>query len=115
MSHKNLYLFLCAIGFAVPYTQFVPWLVHNGLDARLFIAQMLANRISSFFVADVLVSAAVLVAFMGQESRRWKIAHRGFAIAGLCLVGVSFALPLFLYLREHAQESANLSPKSGRV
>jgi hypothetical protein len=115
MSRKNLYLFLCVIGFAIPYWQFVPWLVHNGVDARLFVTQMFANRISSFFVADVLVSAAVLVAFMGQESRRLKIAHRGFAIAGLCLVGVSFAFPLFLYLRERAQESANLSPKSGRV
>ena len=72
MSRKNLYLFLCVIGFAIPYSQFVPWLMHNGLDARLFVAQMFANRISSFFVADVLVSAAVLVAFMGQESRRLK-------------------------------------------
>ncbi len=115
MSRKNLYLFLCVIGFAVPYSQFVPWLVHNGLDLRLFVAQMFANRISSFFVADVLVSAAVLVVFMGQESRRLKIAHRGFAIAGLCLVGVSFALPLFLYLRERAQEAANPGPKTGRV
>jgi len=115
MSRKNLYLFLCVIGFAVPYSQFVPWLVHNGLNVRLFVAQMLANRISSFFVADVLVSAAVLVAFMGQESRRLKIAHRGFAIAGLCLVGVSFALPLFLYLRERAQESENLGSKIGRA
>jgi len=115
MSRKSLYLFLCVIGFAIPYSQFVPWLVHNGLDARLFVAQMLANRISDFFVADVLVSAAVLVAFMGQESRRLKIAHREFAIAGLCLVGVSFALPLFLYFRERAQESASLEPKTGRV
>lgn len=115
MSRKNLYLFLCVIGLAVPYSQFVPWLLHNGIDARLFVAQMFANRISSFFVADVLVSAAVLLAFMGQESRRLKIAHRGFAIAGLCLVGVSFALPLFLYLRERAQEVANLGPKTGRV
>ena len=115
MSRKSLYLFLCVIGFAIPYSQFVPWLVHNGLDARLFIAQMLANRISSFFVADVLVSAAVLVAFMGQESRRLKIAHGGLALAGLCLVGVSFALPLFLYLRERAEEAANLGPKTGRV
>jgi hypothetical protein len=90
-------------------------LVHNGLDGRLFVAQMLANRISSFFVADVLVSAAVLVAFMGQESRRLKIAHRRFVIAGLCLVGVSFALPLFFYLREQALELASAGANPERV
>jgi heme/copper-type cytochrome/quinol oxidase subunit 4 len=109
MSRKNLYLLLCVIGVAIPYSQFVPWLMHNGPDGRLFVAQLLANRISTFFVADVLVSAAVLVVFMGQESKRLNIRHRGLAIAGLCLVGVSFALPLFLYLRERAQESVNPS------
>jgi hypothetical protein len=30
-------------------------------------------------------------------------------------VGVLFALLLFLYLRERAQEAANLGPKTGRV
>ena len=60
-------MFLCVIGFAIPDWQFVPWLLHNEVYARLFVTQMLANRISSFFVADVLVSAAVLVAFTARN------------------------------------------------
>ena len=49
MSRKNLYLYLCVVGFAVPYSQFVPWLVHNGLDARLFVAQMFAKQHQQLF------------------------------------------------------------------
>ena len=53
---------------------------------------------------DVLVSAVVLIVFMKIESRRRSIPRRWLPIAGLVLVGVSLALPLFLYLREPAQE-----------
>jgi hypothetical protein len=105
MTRKNLYLFLCVLGFAIPYSQFVPWLVQNGFDPHLFVAQLEANRISTFFAADVLVSAAVFVVFVREESKRVKIAHRWLTLVGLCLVGVSFGLPLFLYLRERGMEA----------
>ena len=31
MNRKNLYLLLCVLGIAVPYSQFVPWVAQNGL------------------------------------------------------------------------------------
>ncbi len=75
---------------------------------------MFANRISAFFVCDVLVSAAVLVAFMAIERRRLPVRAWWLAVLALLTVGVSLALPLFLYLREleieraetHAQAAA---------
>jgi hypothetical protein len=106
MSRKNVYFLLCVLGIAVPYSQFLPWLFQNGFDWRLILASLAANRISLFFVADVLVSAAVLVVFMRQESGRAPIRQGWIATVGLCLVGVSFALPMYLYLREREQESA---------
>jgi len=105
MNRKNLYLLLCVIGIALPYWHFAPWLLQNGLDVRLFLAQLGANRISATFTADVLASAVVVIAFMRSEAARVKVAHRWMPIAGLCLVGVSFALPLYLYLREWALEA----------
>jgi hypothetical protein len=104
VSRKNIYLLLCLIGIAVPYSQFLPWLFANGLDVRLFLASLAANRISLFFVADVLVSALVLVVFIRMEASRMKIRNGWIVTAGLCLVGVSFALPVYLYLRERALE-----------
>lgn len=105
MSRKNTYLLLCVLGVVVPYSLFLPWVFQNGLDWRLFLASLAVNRISLFFVADVLISAVVLVVFMGRESRRVRIRYGWIATVGLCLVGVSFALPFYLYLRERGLES----------
>jgi hypothetical protein len=105
MSRKNVYFLLCLLGIVIPYSLFLPWVFQNGLDWRLFLASLAANRISLFFVADVLVSAAVLVVFMRQESVRVKIRGSWITVVGLCLVGVSFALPMYLYLRERELDS----------
>jgi hypothetical protein len=64
VNRKNFYLFLCILGIVLPYSQFIPWLVENGLNAPLFFHQLFANRISGFFVWDVLVSAVVAVEFI---------------------------------------------------
>jgi len=104
VNRKNVYLFLCILGAAIPYSQFVPWVMENGLQVGLLVRQLFANRISAFFGLDVLVSSLVLLVFMRVEGRLLRIRFRWMAIVGLCAVGVSLALPLFLYLRERALE-----------
>lgn len=111
MKLKTLYLILCVIGAVLPYWQFVPWVWQNGLSMPLFFHQLFANRISSFFGLDVLVSAAVLVVFMRSESSRWRIAGRWLAILALLLVGVSLAFPMFLYMRERSIEQTEPTTK----
>jgi len=78
--------------------------MESGLQLDLFVRQLFANRVSLFFGLDVLVSSAVLVVFMRVEGRLLRIKFRWLPIVGLCAVGVSLALPLFLYLRESALE-----------
>ncbi len=106
MNRKNIYLFLCLLGAAIPYSQFVPWVMENGLHLGLLVRQLFANRISAFFGLDVLVSSAVLLVFIRVEGRLLRMRHRWPPIVGLCAVGVSLALPLFLYLRERALEES---------
>ena len=100
MKLKTLYLILCVMGAVLPYWQFLPWVSQNGLSLPLFFHQLFANRVSSSFGMDVLVSAAVLVVFMRSESSRLRIAGRWLPILALLLVGVSLAFPMFLYMRE---------------
>ena len=106
MSRKNIYLFLCGLGVVLPYSQFVPWVMENGLHAGLLFRQLFANRAGGFFGMDVLVSSVVLVVFMRMERQEMAIRFRWLPIVGLCAVGVSFGLPLFLYFRESAVEAA---------
>jgi hypothetical protein len=104
VNRKNIYLFLCILGAAIPYSQFVPWVMENGLPLGLLARQLFANRVSAFFGLDVFVSSAVLLVFMRLEGRRLRLRFRWLPIVGLCTVGVSLAFPLFLYLRERAME-----------
>jgi len=99
---KHLYLLLCALGIILPYWQFVPWVLDNGLNLRLMIQQLFANRISAFFGMDVLVSAVVVVVFsrMERATLGWR---RWLPVLAVLTVGVSLGLPLLLYLREDAK------------
>ncbi|NER07560.1 MAG: DUF2834 domain-containing protein [Okeania sp. SIO3C4] len=105
---KNTYLILAIVGFVLPYYELIQFLIENGLDIPLLIQQLFANHISSFFGLDVIVSAIALVAFIIYENRKLKIPFASIAILGTITVGVSFGLPLFLYLRERKQSTQQL-------
>ena len=100
MKPKAIYLVLCLFGALLPYWQFVPWVVEHGMNFPLFVRELFVNRISAFFGMDVLVSAVVLVVFTRIESARLSIPRRWLPVLAVLLVGVSLALPLFLYMRE---------------
>ncbi len=106
MNPKAIYLLFCALGIALPYSQFVPWVMHNGLRMGLFVQELFANRIGGFFGMDVLVSAVVLIFFVRREGKKLGIRHVWLPIIGTLAVGVSLGLPLFLYLRERALHDA---------
>jgi predicted exporter len=105
MSPKYVYLALCIAGTLLPYSQFVPFLREHGLDMRLFVEQLFATRISAFFALDVVVSSVVLWTFVFVEGPRRGVKRLWMPIAASLLVGVSLALPLFLYLREARAEN----------
>lgn len=104
MKRKNVYLLLCFLGIMLPYSQFVPWLLQNGLNLPLFWHQLMANHVSVFFGADVLVSAISLFAFIRAE-RLQRGFQRWLPVIAALTVGVSLGLPLFLYLRETSKEA----------
>jgi hypothetical protein len=97
---KNIYLALAVIGTVLPYSQFIPFLRENGLDARLFVEQLFATRIGGFFGMDVIVSSVVLWVFVRAEGRRLGMRHLWAQLVAILTVGVSLGLPLFLYLRQ---------------
>ena len=105
MKPKTLYLVLCFVGVLLPYSQFVPWVLQHGLNLPLFARELFANRIGAFFGMDVIVSAVALLVFTRIESARLGIRKRWLVVIAVLTVGVSLALPLFLYLRELELES----------
>jgi hypothetical protein len=106
MRPKQIYFSLAILGLVLPYSQFLPFLREHGLDLRLMAEQLFANRISAFFGLDVIVSAVVLWIFLWVEGRRLRVGRLWLPLLASLTVGVSCALPLFLYLREARDEHA---------
>ena len=100
MKARHFYLGLAVLGLLLPNSVFLPWLAAHGLRPDLFVRDLFANGVSSFFGLDVLVSAVVVCGFILIEGRRLRLAHRWIGIVAVCLVGVSLGLPLFLYQRQ---------------
>ena len=103
---KWLYLAAAVLGTALPLSQFIPFLAAHGPDARLFVAQLFANHVSAFFGVDVLVSSLALALFVFSEGRRRGMRNLWLYVACNLAVGVSLALPLFLFFRERSLERA---------
>lgn len=106
VSIKHLYAGLCVLGGVLPLAQFIPWLDDHGLSLPLMWEQIGADRLSSFAWLDVLFSGMALIVFVLVESRRIGMQRGWLSLLGLG-VGVSLALPLFLWMREvHLQRCA---------
>ncbi len=107
MKARRVYLILCVLGFVIPYSQFVPWLLGHGLNIGLFFRELFANRTSAFFAMDVIVSAIVLICFIQTEGKRLRMRLLWLPIIGTLLVGVSFGFPLFLFQRQLTLDRTN--------
>ncbi|KXF80779.1 DUF2834 domain-containing protein [Enterovibrio coralii] len=104
-----IYLILAILGTLFPYAALVPWVIENGVNPSLFLADLLANPISVFAWIDVVISAIALIVFIITDGRQHDIRYRSLAIAGTLTIGVSFGLPFYLYLRERVKLRAFFS------
>lgn len=93
---KRVYLGLAAIGLVLPYSQFIPFLMENGVNTSLIINEITAYRLSAFAWLDVVITAVVVIVAVFEE----KIDFWWIPVAASLLVGPSCGLPLYLFLRE---------------
>lgn len=101
------YLILCILGTILPYSQFLPFLIESKFDLKLFFEQLFANRISTAFGMDFIISSLVLWIFVFSEGARLKMKNLWVYIASYLLAGISLALPLFLLVRQRYIEENN--------
>ena len=105
MNRRNVYLVLALLGFVLPYWFFFKFLSVNGLNVPLLVQELFANSISTFFAVDLIISFIVFWIYMVGEATRLQMKNWWFYILASLTVGLSFALPLFLYFRERQLES----------
>ena len=88
------------MGAVLPMYQFMNFLFENGLDWALFFEQLFATPLSRSLAYDLMIAAAVFLVFMYKEGKILHFKHLWIYLACTFLIGLSVALPLFLYVRE---------------
>jgi len=99
MNCKTLYLILAVLGVAIPCLFFADFIQANGLDMTAFLEAAFANGATGGLTSDLLISS---FAFWVVIIEMWRSdkgpAPWAFIILNL-LIGLSFALPLYLFMR----------------
>jgi hypothetical protein len=105
MNRKNIYLTLALIGLLAPYYFLFKFLGTNGFNISLLVQQLLVNNISTFFAVDLAISIIIFWIYRITEANKLEMKNRWLYLLASLTVGLSFALPLFLYFRERRVES----------
>jgi len=104
---KSRYLLLTIIGVIAPWSFLLKFFLKNGLDLDLFFQNAFANHVASAVAIDLLICADVFFCFSFIELKRLGLSRRWLFVYVVATfgIGVSCALPLFLYWRERALET----------
>jgi hypothetical protein len=101
------YLIAAILGALLPLSQLYPFVAAHGLDVPLLFKELFQTNVAAFFGMDVIVSSVVLWVFVFTEGRRRGMRHLWLYVICNLAVGVSLALPLFLFFRARTLKPAN--------
>ncbi len=104
MTKKNIFLVLAIIGFIVPYYFFLQLPAQGSFNLPLLIQPFFANNFMKGAAMDLTISVLIFWFFMFAEPNKLQMKHPWLYLLATLLVGLSFALPLFLYFRERQLE-----------
>ena len=93
-GRARTYLVLAIVGFITPYALLAIFVGEHGIDVGA-----LDSTVASISFADLMLSGVAFWVWMWGEAPRVGVSPWPF-VAGTLLVGVCFAPPLFLYVRE---------------
>lgn len=113
MSRKIIYLLMAIGGAVLPWCFFASFFASEGL-AGDFVGALFVNGAAGGFSADLLISPVAFWIFLFPEARRAEISRPWLFVLINLLVGLSCALPLFLWRRANASSRPQSTQRSIR-
>ena len=105
-THARFFLALAVIGFVVPNAMVVVFLAEHGFDLGQYFGDWVGTLPSAQLLADLAIVGTAFLVWAWWEGRRIGERRWWWTIPAAYLVGLCFAVPLFLYLRERALAQA---------
>ena len=109
MRRRRIYLVAAIVGAIAPYAFFVSFFADEGIGLPTFIGAAFANGAAGGFATDLVISSGVFWTYM--FSRRDGPTPWPFIAVNL-LIGLSCALPLYLY-RASGTAASNATSRAG--
>jgi hypothetical protein len=95
-------LALAIVGFVAPNTMIAVYLIDHGGDLGAYFEAWTASLPAAQLAADVSIAFVAFALWAAREGRRLGMRSWWVPIPASMLVGLCFALPLFLLLRQRA-------------
>lgn len=105
-------LALIIVGFLVPNTMVAIFFIDHGLDFSAYFNNWVQTLPAAQLIADLSIVFLAFALWSAWEGRRIGMRSWWLTIPASLLVGVCFAVPLFLLLRERAIRERPQSPAS---
>lgn len=102
MNVKHFYLLMAVIGTVIPWWFFGSFFALNGINIPLFLKSLFANGAAGGFSTDVLITILVFWVWSWRDAAKNNVRHWWLILPASCTVGLSLALPLYMYMREEA-------------
>jgi len=99
-KRQAILLGLTAIGFLAPNTMVVAFVVEHGLDPGAYLGAWMESLPAAQLAADIGIAFVAFALWAAWEGRRLRMRSWWVPVPASFLVGLCFALPLFLFLRE---------------
>ncbi|MBK8020492.1 MAG: DUF2834 domain-containing protein [Chloroflexi bacterium] len=103
---KNFYLLAMIIGTIVPWLFFGNFFLTEGVNPARFVSSLFVNGAAGGFSADVIISLVIFWVWSYADSRKHDVRPWWIVLPASFTVGLSLALPLYLYLRADSSPSA---------
>lgn len=95
-------LALTVVGFLVPNAMLTVFVIEHGFDLGRFLGNAVETLPAAQLTMDLIIAAVAFVLWSVWEGRRLGMRTWWLSIPATALVGLCFALPLSLLLRERA-------------
>jgi hypothetical protein len=105
VERRSLYLALAVLGAIAPVVLFGVFFAQEGFDLGEMVDQIFGSPASAAVMADVSIASIAFWVWLFREAPRIGVSAWPY-VAGNLLVGLCFALPLFLYVREKRTSGA---------
>lgn len=103
---RTFYLIMMIVGTIAPWYFFSGFIAEHGAGLGGFVGSMYVNGAAAGAVTDLFLSAAVFWVWSYSDARQKSVSHWWVVVPATLAVGLSLALPLYLWLRAAEQEAS---------